>query len=73
MNWFYSTTGGRKVSIFLIGSVLVALNEALSLGLSEDAITKIVTLAAVAIGGIALEDGLKELMKKNATAKGGSK
>lgn len=72
MNWLFKTAGGRKVTVFILGSIVLGLNDALSLGLTEETCAKIVTLGAVTIGGVALEDGLKELLTKK-TIKGGSK
>lgn len=73
MNWLFNSTGGRKLAVFLLGSVVLALNDVLNLGLSEETCAKIMTLGGITIGGVALEDGLKELFKKTPTTKGGSK
>ena len=73
MQWLFNSAGGRKLSVFLLGSIVLALNDVLGLGLSEETCTKIMTLGGITIGGVALEDGLKELFKKTASTKGGTK
>jgi hypothetical protein len=64
MQKVFSTVGGRKISIFLLGFLVLALNDKLKLGLGEATLDKMVELAKWVVGAVAVEDGMTKLLKK---------